>query len=91
MELTGKIKVTGGGNLTAELRGAEPHRQARCRGAGHPGAAARAGPPAGVRCPPAPSGRARRRGELKDNLPSLITAFYLSTRDRRAGRAARAR
>jgi two-component system OmpR family response regulator len=72
MELTGKIKVTGGdGELTAELHGADlrarpmqyyPDTLVRTRPAGS--------------APPAVPGTALRRGELKDNLPSLITAFF---------------
>jgi len=77
MELTGRIKVTGGGNITAELKGANltagPMR----------------GPVAGDRplsgATPAPFGpgfvgprRSSRQGDLRDNLPGLISAFYLS-------------
>lgn len=77
MELTGRIKVTGGGNITAELKGADltagPLR----------------GPVAGERplmgATPVPFGpgftgprRSSRQGDLKDNLPGLISAFYLS-------------
>jgi len=77
MELTGRIKVTGGGNITAEIRGANltaspmqkvPATQVR--------------PPTPGRPPdPVPAGSGApgsRRGGLKDNLPSLLTAFYLS-------------
>ena len=77
MELTGRIKVTGGDNLTAELRGknltASPMAPgpARTPAAGLPAPAPR--PPA-----PVPGTPGIRRGELTDNLPSLITAFYLS-------------
>lgn len=76
MELTGKIKLTGGGNLTAELSGE------RLMAAPMPSSA----PPA-AKPPPAPaSPRGNRtaavmtskRGELKDNFPSLINAFYLA-------------
>ncbi|XXF77325.1 response regulator [Myxococcaceae bacterium GXIMD 01537] len=76
MELTGRIKVTGGDNLTAELRGANltasPMQKA-------PGTLVR--PPTAGRPPePAPASATpgMRRGELRDNLPSLFTAFYLS-------------
>jgi two-component system, OmpR family, response regulator len=78
MELTGRIKVTGGGNITAELSGValtagKPHR----------------GPVSGVRPlgstsgvtqppPPVPGARSARQGELSDNLPGLISAFYLA-------------
>lgn len=73
MELTGKIRVTGGGNITAELQGATLTAQRHV-----------AGPVSGSRPPPsmasgiiAPS-RSSRQGELRDNLPGLISAFYLS-------------
>lgn len=73
MELTGKIRVTGGGNITAELQGATLTAQRHI-----------AGPVSGTRPPPssasgivAPS-RTSRQGELHDNLPGLISAFYLS-------------
>jgi len=81
MELTGRIKVSGGGNLRAEIRGdnltAAPMQR--------PQAARPRPPPSAIRPPPppreataAPGAGASRRGELRDNLPSLITAFYLS-------------
>jgi two-component system, OmpR family, response regulator len=75
MELTGRIKVTGGGNLSAEIRG--DNLNARAMAPGH-AAMVRAPPPG----KPALSGPTRatdprsRRGEIKENLPSLITAFY---------------
>jgi CheY-like chemotaxis protein len=77
MELTGRIKVTGGDNLTAELRGANltasPMQKA-------PSTQVR--PPTPGRPPEGPTGAVHtpgmRRGELRDNLPSLFTAFYLS-------------
>nr|AYM52651.1 response regulator [Aggregicoccus edonensis] len=77
MELTGRIKVTGGDNLTAELRGANltaspmqkaPSTQVRPPTPGRP----HEGPTGAVTTP------GMRRGELRDNLPSLFTAFYLS-------------
>lgn len=75
MELTGRIKVTGAGNISADLRGADLTASKPTRG-----------PVSGERPPPAPldafasppSSRAARQGELRDNLPGLITAFYLS-------------
>lgn len=76
MELTGRIKVTGGDNITAELRGA--NLTALAVGPG-PSTARR--PPPGM---PAPAGPTRktdprsRLGDLQDNFPSLITAFYQS-------------
>jgi CheY-like chemotaxis protein len=77
MELTGRIKVTGGGNLSAEIRGANltasPMQKAPVTQVRHP--------PPGRPPDPVPAGGGgpgMRRGELKDNLASLITAFYLS-------------
>jgi len=77
MELTGRIKVTGGGNLSAEIRGANlmanPMQKAAVTQVRHP--------PPGRPPEPVPvggGGPGMRRGELKDNLPALITAFYLS-------------
>ncbi|HEX4802964.1 MAG TPA: response regulator [Myxococcaceae bacterium] len=77
MELTGVIKVTGTDNLVAEIRGANltasrviPQAQPIAR----PAAVAPATSSHPAPAPPAAS----QRGELKDNLPSLITAFYLS-------------
>lgn len=75
MELTGRIKVTGAGNISAELRGADLTASKPTRG-----------PVSGERPPPAPldafaspvGRRAARQGELRDNLPGLITAFYLA-------------
>lgn len=75
MELTGKIRVTGGGNITAELQGAALTAQRHVAG---PVSGAR---PAGVGSPSGivdPGARASRQGELRDNLPGLISAFYLS-------------
>ncbi len=77
MELTGRIKVTGGDNLTAEIRGANLTATPL-----HKVAATQVRPPGPGRPPePLPVGAGapgNRRGDLKDNLPSLITAFYLS-------------
>ncbi|MFZ5439452.1 MAG: response regulator [Myxococcota bacterium] len=75
MELTGKIRVTGGGNITAELQGATLTAQRHVAG---PVAGPR---PTGVGSPSGivdPGTRASRQGELRDNLPGLISAFYLS-------------
>ncbi|WP_224361564.1 response regulator [Hyalangium versicolor] len=77
MELTGRIKVTGGGNLSAEIRGANLTASPMQKG---PVTVVR--PPQPGRPPdPVPAGSGgpgQRRGELRDNLPSLITAFFLS-------------
>ncbi|WP_224244676.1 response regulator [Hyalangium gracile] len=77
MELTGRIKVTGGGNLSAEIRGANLTASPMQKG---PVTVVR--PPQPGRPPePVPAGGGgpgMRRGELRDNLPSLITAFFLS-------------
>jgi len=81
LELTGRIKVSGGGNLTAEIRGDNLTAAAMPRGQATGVRPPPSGHPAN-RPPPPPraavEGGASRRGELKDNLPSLITAFYLS-------------
>jgi CheY-like chemotaxis protein len=76
MELTGVIKVTGGDNLVAEIRGANltasevaPRSQAT---ASAPASLARAS--SAATAPAADIGI--QRGVLKDNLPALITAFY---------------
>jgi CheY-like chemotaxis protein len=77
MELTGRIKVTGGGNLSAEIRGANLTASPMQKG---PVTVVRA-PPPGRPPDPVPAGGGgpgMRRGELKDNLASLITAFFLS-------------
>lgn len=77
MELTGRIKVTGGGNLSAEIRGANLTASPMQKG---PVTVVRH-PPPGRPPDPVPAGAGGpglRRGELKDNLPSLITAFFLS-------------
>jgi CheY-like chemotaxis protein len=75
MELTGRIKVMGGGELRAELRGADLTATPPLKGQ----SVARP-PPPGRRAPAVfdRSASGSRRGELKDNLPSLITAFYLA-------------
>jgi CheY-like chemotaxis protein len=82
MELTGRIKVTGGGNITAELQG-----EALTAGKPLKGAIAGVRPsslsPIPQQAPPPPPAdaiapREARQGELRDNLPGLITAFYLS-------------
>ena len=79
MELTGKIKVTGGDNLTAELRGANLTAAPVVKTAQtivRTAPAAPAGVPANV--PVISSAGLSRKGELHDNLPSLINAFYQS-------------
>lgn len=76
MELTGVIKVSGGGNLVAEIRG-DNLSASRVS----PTAAERAASPAAPEKPatvPFPPGAPHQRGQLQDNLPALITAFYLS-------------
>jgi CheY-like chemotaxis protein len=77
MELTGVVRITGGDNIVAELKGDK-----LTAGGGKPGAASFIRPPpADYPSCPAPvteTERGIRRGELKDNLPSLINAFYQS-------------
>src|SRR6185503_150493 len=74
MELTGRIKVTGGDNISAELRGANLTASAAPPAMVRPAAA---GKPA-LAGPTRATDPKSRRGELGDNLPSLINAFYLS-------------
>ena len=75
MELTGFVKVHGGGNIVADLRGA-PLTAGAVRKGQSPGI--RKTPVAG----PAPADRIEgfrgRKGALKGNFPSLINAFYLT-------------
>lgn len=77
MELTGFIRVSGDGSVKAELQGEKLTASVAVKGQDptvRP-------PPPGI---PKPSGPTRkidplsRRGDLSDNLPALITAFYLS-------------
>jgi two-component system OmpR family response regulator len=75
MELTGRIKVSGGGNLSAEIHGANLTASAMPPGKATVVRAPPAGKPA-LSGPTRPTDPRSRRGELKDNLPSLITAFY---------------
>lgn len=76
LELTGRIKVTGG-NLTAELMGANLTATPlnRLPGTGKPPVLPRR--PVEAR-PPGLAPSSSRRGDLKNNLPALLTAFYLS-------------
>ena len=72
MELTGKIKIAGGeGAVSAELHGADLRAKPMER---YPDTLVRTRP-AGMPLAPPPT-KALRRGQLKDNLPSLITAFF---------------
>jgi CheY-like chemotaxis protein len=75
MELTGIVRIHGGGNISAELKGARLTATST-----KPGAAALVRPPPPdypqAPAPVAAADRGVRRGELKDNLPSLINAFY---------------
>jgi CheY-like chemotaxis protein len=75
MELTGVVRITGD-NISAELKGA----RLTAGGGGKAPALVRP-PPASYPTGPAPiteSERGIRRGELRDNLPQLINAFYQS-------------
>lgn len=73
MELTGRIRVTGGGNITAELQGANLTAGKPTRGpvSGDRPAAGKIA--SGV--VQMPRGRPTQ-GSLTDNLPGLISAFY---------------
>jgi two-component system OmpR family response regulator len=88
MELTGRIKVTGGGNLTAELRGADLRAAPAIRGPVgdrplmHTSSIDLSPVPGRTNTPPpVSSGSARkpsRAGALGDNLPGLFSAFYIA-------------
>lgn len=76
MELTGVVRITGD-NISAELKGARLNTGNQ---ASRPPVVVRP-PPASYPAGPAPiteSERGIRRGDLKDNLPQLINAFYQS-------------
>jgi two-component system, OmpR family, response regulator len=69
LELSGKIRVQGQGNITAELQGERIFAPAAARGTF----------PAGPAVPGKPAPQARRpsrSGILKDNFPALLNAFY---------------
>jgi len=71
MELSGRVQVSGASGpveLTGDALRASPIRRGADPGARRPPAAQRATPP----------GLKLRRGELRDNVPSLISAFFLS-------------
>jgi two-component system, OmpR family, response regulator len=74
MELSGKIQVTGAESGRVELQGEDLRAKPLKRG---PDTLVRTRP-AGVAVTPAEGLVALRRGELRDNLPSLLTAFYQS-------------
>lgn len=79
MELTGRIRVAEGGHGSAELQGAPLMAQRHVPGP-LPGVKVpvRAAPAASAPAPVRAAPRASRTGELRDNLPGLISAFYLS-------------
>jgi FixJ family two-component response regulator len=77
MELTGRIRVTAQDNISAELRGAPLTAQATSKGQSGEVRKAPVSKPAAA-APPKVASPTSRRGELQDNLPSLITAFYQS-------------
>jgi two-component system, OmpR family, response regulator len=72
MVLTGKVRVTGGGDVSAELQGATLTAQRTTTSAS--GLKPVSAPPLTRKTPSRPA----RRGELNDNLPGLVTAFYLA-------------
>ena len=76
MELTGRIKVTGGGNITADLQGAALTAGKHTRGPVH-GTRPVQSQASGVVTMPS-ADRPSRQGRLQDNLPGLISAFYLA-------------
>ena len=76
MELTGRIKVTGGGNITADLQGAALTAGKHTRGPVHGTRPVQSQASGVVTMPNAD--RPSRQGRLQDNLPGLISAFYLA-------------
>jgi two-component system, OmpR family, response regulator len=72
MELSGRVQVSVASG-PVELTG-RPLRASPIRRGSDPGARP---PPPGTR--PTPPGLNMRRGELRDNLPSLVSAFYISS------------
>jgi DNA-binding response OmpR family regulator len=79
MDLTGRVAITEGGKVSAVLNGAPVHAGAvgtPARPARPPPAPSAAPAPAAARA--APAGAARTAGRLEDNLPDLVTAFYLA-------------
>jgi two-component system, OmpR family, response regulator len=78
MELTGRIKVTGSGNLTAEIRGETLTTSVVPAPHVSPERLISKTPTIRTLSPGGEPPRSSRRGELKDNLPSLVNAFYLS-------------
>lgn len=80
MELTGRIKVMGEGQISAELRGADLTAGKPTKG---PVAGQRpqlSSPASAIQPPPPPPGfdSPGRQGDLNDNLPGLISAFYIA-------------
>jgi two-component system OmpR family response regulator len=80
MDLTGRVSITEGGKVSAVLNGATVH-------AGAVGAAPRPSqpatrppspPPAARAASPAAAAPSRTAGRLEENLPDLVTAFYLA-------------
>lgn len=71
LELSGKIRVQGTGDITAELSGQKLYAPPPPKGA-FP-----AGPSLPGHIPPPPR-RPSRSGVLKDNFPALLNAFYLT-------------
>ncbi|MFO0601257.1 MAG: response regulator [Myxococcaceae bacterium] len=78
MELTGRIRVTGEGNISAELQGATLTAQRHVGPIAGQRPISQVNLPAVTIDPTAAPQRASRQGELRDNLPGLISAFYLS-------------
>jgi CheY-like chemotaxis protein len=78
MDLTGRVAITEDGKVSAVLNGAPVHAGA----VGAPAHAARPppAPPPAARRPPRPAAPppSRTAGKLEDNLPDLVTAFYLA-------------
>jgi DNA-binding response OmpR family regulator len=74
MDLTGRVAITEDGKVSAVLNGAPVH--ARPMGPPRPPPPAAAPAPAASAVPR--GGESRIAGKLEDNLPDLVTAFYLA-------------
>ncbi|HET7824387.1 MAG TPA: response regulator [Anaeromyxobacter sp.] len=82
MDLTGRVVLTEGGRVSAVLKGATIHAGGVGTPARPPPSGASAPPPRPAPPPPPAGGRApaaetKPQGRIAENLPDLITAFYL--------------
>jgi two-component system, OmpR family, response regulator len=78
MELTGRVVLTEDGKVSAVLRGETITAAPVSAPARPPPLRAAPPPPAAVRTPATRSDLPQTAGKLEENLPDLITAFYLA-------------